>query len=648
MLTRFSVFFAAFSVAVPGFAQQTGDMELNRAYSALTKKDYDIAIDNFRAGLAKQPNNAGAHKDLAYTLLKTGDNAEARDEFERALQVNPKDETAALEYAFLAFETKKPIEARRMFDKLRHSGNPATHATAEQAFQNIDRPLAEGIARWKEALTRSANPKDPSTFSAHWELAQLAEKRDELPTAAEQYEICHELKPQLSELLPILARVWRALNRVDEANAALLAASRSNDSRTAEVALSQMDRHYPYPYEFVSALKLDPQNVTLRKELAYLYLAMKKEPEAIEQFEEVLRIDRHDSQARNQLNSLRGIKTKEEIPTASRPFATDARTMGLKSFALGYTNDAIKYLEQAHEQNPSDSEVTLKLAWAYNQKKDDPDAIRYFDEARNSDNPAIAAEASKAFHSLNGDVMPQTTVWVLPMFSSRWKDLFAYGQVKRTVPLPWLHSANKLISFYVSTRFMGDLKSGLPTHVIDPQYLSESSFIFGGGVSTKTWHHLTGWAEAGEAVNYLSSRKDIGTAIPDYRGGLNFAKGFGHLLNSGTGSFYETTGDAIYVSRFDKDWLFYSQHRAGRTFQLSEKDSLQTLFNVNYVRDVKSQYWANTLEMGPGVKLHLSWMPPGVYFATDLLRGIYLNNMYNPRRPNYNDVRVSFWYAITK
>lgn len=635
-------------MAVPGFAQQTGDMELNRAYRALAKKDYDTAIDDFRAGLAKQPNNAGAHKDLAYTLLKTGDNAEARDEFERALQVNPKDETAALEYAFLAFETKKPIEARRMFDKLRHSENPATRATAEQAFQNIDRPLAEGIARWKEALARSANPKDPSTFSAHWELAQLAEKRDELPLAAEQYAICRELKPQLSELLPILARVWRALNRLDEANAALLAASRSNDSRTAEIALAQMDRRYPYPYEFVSALKLDPRNVTLRKELAYLYLAMKKEPEAVEQFEEVLRIDPHDSQARKQLNALRGIKTKEEIPAAAHLVATDARTLGLKSFALGYTNDAIKYLEQAHEQNPNDSEVTLKLAWAYNQKKDDPDAIRYFDEARNSDDPAIAAEASKAFHNLNGDVMPQTTVWVLPMFSSRWKDLFGYGQVKRTIPLPWLHGANKLFSFYISTRFMGDLKSGLPTHVVDPQYLSESSFIFGGGVSTKTWHHLTGWAEAGEAVNYLPSRKDIGTAIPDYRGGLNFAKGFGHLLNGGSGSFYETTGDAIYVSRFDKDWLFYSQHRAGRTFQLSEKNSVQALFNVNYVRDVKNQYWANTLEMGPGVKVHLSWMPPNVYFATDLLRGVYLNNMYNPRRPNYDDVRISFWYAITK
>ena len=647
-MTRISLALILFSSAVPGLAQQPGEVELNRAYSALAKKDYDAAIAAFRAGLAKQPNNAGAHKDLAYTLLKAGENAAARDEFEHALQLNQKDETAALEYAFLAFETKKPVEARRMFDRLRQSGTPATRTTAERAFQNIDRPLGDGITRWKEALDRSANPKDPSTFSAHWELAQLAELRDDLPLAAEQYEICRELKPQLSELLVTLARIWRPLNRLAEANAALLAASRSKNSRTAELALAQMDKRYPYPYEFLNALKLDPQNVALRMELAYLYLAMKKEPEAIEQFEQILRIDPRDQAARKQLNAQRGIKTNEVASADAQPTATDARIMGMKSFAMGYTNDAIKYLEQAHEQNPQDAEVTLKLAWAYNQKKDDPDAIRYFDQARQSDDPDIAAEASKAFHTLRRDVLPQTTFWVLPMFSSRWKDLFGYGQVKRTVPLPWPLGVNRFVSFYLSARFMGDLKSGLPTHVIDPQYLSESSFIFGGGVSTRTWHHLTGWVEAGEAVKYLPGRTDVGTAIPDYRGGLNFAKGFGHLLGSHSGLFYETTVDAIYVSRFDKDWLFYWQNRSGRTFHIGEKTSFQTLFNVNYVRDSKNQYWANTVEMGPGIKLHLFWMPPAMYFATDFLRGVYTDNRYNPRRPNYNDVRVSLWYAITK
>jgi tetratricopeptide (TPR) repeat protein len=634
-------------------AQSPTDSDLQQAYHLLAVKDYDGAIASFRKGLPNGSRNAGAYKDLAYTLLKTGENADARDQFEQALSINPQDDTAALEFAFLAFETKKPIEARRMFDKLRHSANPATRATAEQAFQNIDRPLKDGIARWKEALARAPNPHDLNTFSAHWELAQLAESRDELPLAAEQYEICRELKPQLSELLLILARVWLQDNRVEQAHAALLAASRSNDSRTAEQALEQMGTRYPFPYEFVSALKFDSRNIALRRELAFLYLAMHQDAAAAAQFEQILAIAPSDSLSRRQLDALRGLKTSSIANVAARSGAdapdVNAKSMGMKSFQLGYTKDAIRYLRQAKEQDPDDMQVALKLGWAYNQGQDDSDAIEYFNEARRADDPQIAAEASKAYHTLNGDVLPQTTVWALPMYSSRWGDLFSYAQVKRTVPLPGLGRVNKLLLFYVSTRFIGDVKSTLMTPTtFDPQYLSESSLIFGLGASSRTWRHLTGWVEAGETVNYLPGR-NIGTAIPDYRGGLNFAKGFGQLMGSNrSGLFYETTGDALYVSRFDKDWLFYSQHRAGKTFHIGEKNKFQTLFNVNYIRDTKNEYWANTMEMGPGIKVHLGWMPPNVYFATDVLRGVYTQNLYNPRRPNYNDVRVSFWYAITK
>ncbi len=637
------------------YGQSPGDQELNLAYQASARKDYDSAIDLFRKALALQPANASAHKDLAYTLLKAGENADARDEFEIALHLNQNDETAAIEFAFLAYETKKPIEARRMFDRLRHKGSAATRATAEQAFQNIDRPLADGIARWKEALARSANPNDLAMFSAHWELAQLAELRDDVPLAAEQYEICRKLKPDLSELLLILARVWQQLNRVDEARAALLAASRSKDSRTAELALENLDPRYPYPYEFVNALRLDPQNVILRRELAYLYLAMHKQPEAMEQFEQVLAIDPGDSISRDQLDTMRGFKKRSAAnavnpaPVIASATGTDAKSMGKKSLALGYLQDAIKYFRQAHEQNPNDAEVMLRLGWAYNLAKDDADAIHWFDLARQSDDAQVAAEASRAFHTLNGDTLAQTTLWSLPIYSSRWKDLFTYGQVKRTIPLPW-KSANEFFSLYLSTRFDGDIRGSVRT-AFGPGYLSESAFILGAGVSSKSWRHLTAWVEAGEAVKYMPNRRDV--AIPDYRGGLNFAKGFGSLLGSNTsGFFYETTGDAVYVSQFNKDWLYYSQHRAGRTIRAWNNTSAELLWNLNYVRDMKNQYWANTIETGPGLKVRMPWMPRNVYLSADFLRGIYTEKPYIDRQfhphSNYNDIRVSFWYAITK
>ncbi len=630
------------------YAQKPGDAELTEAYKLLTAKDYDRAIDLFHRGLALQPDSARVHKDLAYTLLKAGQDEEARDEFESAIKLNRNDETAQLEYAFLCYETKKPIEARRMFDRLRKRGSTATRATAEQAFQNIDKPLAENIQRWQQALAQAANPNGISMYSAHWELAETAELRDDLPLAAEQYEICRQLKPDRSELLLPLARVWRQLNRVEEARAALLAASRAQDSRTAELAQADLAPRYPYPYEFEKALDLDPKNVKLREELGYLYLAMHKEADAAKQFEQVMAINPKDQIAHDQLDAIHGFKKRPAAEAvAAAPQAVNARAMGIKSLAAGYTKDAIKYLQQAHEQDPEDAEVMVKLGWAYNAAKNDAEAVRWFDKARFAEDPAIAAEAGKAFHNLNGDTVAQITVWTLPVFSSRWKDAFTYGQVKRTIPLPW-KKANKLFSLYLSARFMGDVKSSMQQNSAVPQYLSENSLIFAAGLSSKTWHHFTAWGEAGEAVGYLPSDSHD-RVIPDYRGGINFAKGFGSLLGShAPGFFYETTADADYINRFDKDWLFLSQNRLGRTFRAWDNSSAQLLWNVNVTQDSKHQYWANTIETGPGIKLHLPWMPPNVYLSSDFLRGVYTNNLYNPRRPNYNDVRVSLWYAMTK
>lgn len=632
-----------------------GDAELNLGYKALAEKDYDSAINLFRKALLQQPSNAGAHKDLAYTLLKAGENADARDEFEAALHLNEHDETAALEFAFLAFETKKPIEARRMFDRLRHSANAATRNTAERAFQNIDQPLADGIARWKEALARSANPNELSTFSAHWELAQLAELRDDLPLAAEQYQICRTLKPQLGELLLILARVWQQLNRVDEANAALLAASRSTDSRTAELALEHLPPRYPYPYEFVSSIKLDPQNTTLRRELAFLYLAMHQDSDAAEQFHQVLVIDPSDRLAREQLDAMHGFKKRPEAAAGPAKAAgvaqsVDAKEMGKKSLALGYTRDAIKYLRQAHEQSPHDAEVMLKLGLAYNLAKDDKAALPYLNMARRADDKNIAAQATKAYHTLNGDPVAQTTLWAAPVYSTRWKDVSTYGQAKRTIPLPWLGETNKLLSLYISTRFDLDSKGKIQT-VYGPGYLSETAFITAVGVSSKQWHHFTAWGEAGEAVKYLPGARDFLT--PDYRGGLDFVKGFGGLLGSGNwGLFYETTDDAVYVSRFDKDWLFYSQHRVGRTFQAWGHTSAQISLNANYSRDLKSEYWANSVETGPGLKAHLQWMPKNLFWTTDFLLGFYLAGPQIDKdyqqHYRYTDLRLGFSYAVTK
>jgi tetratricopeptide (TPR) repeat protein len=661
-------------------AAQTPDpayAPLEKAYAALRVKDYDHAIAAFQEAIRIAPDRPAMRKDLAYTLLKIGENEAARDQFAEAMRLDPRDDHVALEYAFLCYETRQQAVARRIFDRIRKTGN----ATAETAFENIDRPLREGIARWTKALELS-----PDNFSAHEELARLAEQRDELPLAAEHYQKAWALRPDRRSLLLDLGRVFTQMSRIDDAHQALLAASRGTEPRVAEEARELLPKRYPYVYEFQRALALDPHNLELRRELAYLHLEMNNRVEAEKEFQALVESSPNDLLSVAQLGLLRwtrgddegalpllervlssgdpelaervrtGMKTPQNLqlrPEQTKPAEPkvgspdQARLLGEKSLEKGYLQDALKYLRIAHENDPENFSVMLKLGWTYNMLKDDREAVRWFKLASASTDPAIAAEASRAYRNLERETeLFRTTVWVFPMYSSRWSDLFAYAQAKVE-----LHLKNSWIHPYLSLRLVGDSRGAVDFANWGPQYLSERSAIFAAGVATKAFYGATGWFEAGESLRFNPTFADPGRLVPDYRGGVSYVKGFGHLLAGGAhGLFAETNDDGIYVSRFDKDTLLYSQNRAGFTMrELENIGGLHTQFywNANATVDMLGQYWANYVETGPGVKFKFEGSRIPMIFSVNLLRGAYLINQGNPRGPNFNDVRIGVWYAFT-
>jgi hypothetical protein len=273
--------------------------------------------------------------------------------------------------------------------------------------------------------------------------------------------------------------------------------------------------------------------------------------------------------------------------------------------------------------------------------------VRWFKLASRSPEPAIAEEASRAFHNLEpGLARVHTTTWIYPMYSTRWHDLFGYGQVKTEFRIRGLP-----VRPYLSTRFVGDVRAGgIETPgAVAPQYLSESALIFGIGLATPPKHGAVAWGEAGMAYSYLGRRPGQALMKPDYRGGIAFAKGFGRLLTSEKGGpFFETNEDAVFVSRFQNDLLFYTQNRAGLTRAPAESLGglqLQFFWNLNLTTDANRQYWANFVEFGPGVKFRFSSMPRSLFFTVSLLEGAYLVNEGNPRGPNFKDIRAGIWYA---
>jgi tetratricopeptide (TPR) repeat protein len=640
------------------FAQAPADpayVPLEKAYSALHAKSYDEAIAFFRAAIELAPERAAIHKDLGYTYIKVGETEQARDQFRAAMEIDPADNQVAMEFAFLAYETKQQAEARRVFDRIRKLGGPST-ATAERAFQNIDGPLAAGIERWKKAIAMGGD-----NFSAHFELATLAEQRDDLALAAEHFEKAWRILPDRRSVLVDLGRVWKAMDRTEDATAALLAASRGGEPRAAEMARELLPDRYPYVPEFQEALKLDPGNVELRRELAYLLLRMDNQAAAEEQFGILVKqapddllaatqlgfllygrgeteaaqplFDRvlagNDDELANRVRAVLRLPQKLHARTETQaPSAPDAKVMAERSMQAGYMKDALKYLQAAHEADPGDFGVMLKLAWTLNILHDDREAMRWFDLVRKASDPQLAAEAAKASRALHESYeLFRTTVWFYPIYSTRWHDFFAYGQVKTEL------RKNKWLQPYVSIRFIGDTR--VTIGAASPESLSESSFILAGGLRTKQWHGVTGWFEAGSAISYVT-----GHMLPDYRGGFS---GTWRKMPEVTGWFADTSADALYISRFSKDYLLYDQSRAGYV----ASPHLQLYWNGNFTVDVKAQYWANFVETGPGVRVSSALLPKSMWISANLLRGAYLINAFNPHRPNFTDFRLGVWYAFS-
>jgi tetratricopeptide (TPR) repeat protein len=628
---------------------------LTRAYEELRTRNYDPAVAAFLQAIAVSPARPDIRKDLAYTYLKIGENLLARDQFQEAMRLDPADTQVALEFAFLCYETKEQAKARRIFDRIRHSPGPSGEA-AEKAFRNIDAPLAGGIERWSQAIDGGAD-----NFSAHFELATIAEQRDQLALAAEHYEKAWRLLPDRRSVLVDLGRVWLGLNLRNEANAALLAASRGGEPRAAELARELLPSHYPYVDDFRRALALDPANTELRRELGYLLLRMEFPREAEQEFRTVTEMAPDDLLSATQLGFLvysrgdaaaaqplfdRVLAGKDEdlanrvravlrLPqvlksrlAASQPASIDAKVMAERSIKAGYIKDALKYLQVAHEADPGDFGVMLRLGWTYNILHQDISAYRWFDLARRSSDPQIASEAGRAFRSLRtAQERFRTSAWLFPVFSTRWHDLFSYGQVKTEVRtgLP--------IRPYLSVRFIGDTRQTIGAAA--PQYLSESAFIVGIGVATVPWRGITGWAEAGNAIGYLTHHM-----VPDYRAGISLARG---VRSESTRWFADTTMDALFVSRFGNDFLLYAQSRLGYRGG-SEHMRAQIYWNANFTLDSKRQDWANFIETGPGLRFTSSWLPPSMYLTVNTLRGAYLTS----ERPHFTDLRTGVWYAFTR
>ncbi len=625
---------------------------LNRAYGQLRLKNYDQAVSGFRQALALDPSQVQVYKDLGYTFQKMGETEQAVAAFEAFHQARPGDYQTILDLAYLYVQVQKEDRAMEFFRLAMNSPDRAQAAQARQGFANVEAPIAAEIARWSKAIV-----DDPRNFDARESLGDAYVRHGDSARAAEQYQWLRREAPTRYRHLITLAELHEKLAHsgdaksdaahADSARAYALLAWRSPDARVSGQgrALFQGDspERYPYGPEFEKALELESWQTGIRKELAFLYLKLGQPSKGTALLERVVRETPEDSESVAQLRALAAPPVVAPVAAPvvaplvapvvapeSNDSAARHRELGYASLKKSYLADAAREFESAVRLDLSDDQSRLQLGYIYNMLHDDATALTWFRRAGASRSAKVAAQARQAIRNLQGPRFT-TTVWALPLVSSRWDTAFGYGQIKTE----W--NAKKLpFRPYVSLRFEGD--STTRTGGTNPEVLSSDGVTAAVGAIRAVNQSMWLWAEGGESYSAVTHRTQ-----PDYRGGLAFARVWGaKLFNDEPGAFFDANFDAVWLSRVNRDTISYTQTKTG--YELPPVKALglrqQFFFAANVVADQQRSVYNNLVEAGPAYRFGFTpFKQAWAYVA-------YLHGVYTlPGRSDYNDLRLVVWWA---
>jgi tetratricopeptide (TPR) repeat protein len=618
---------------------------LNRAYQQLRLKQYDDAVAGFRQALALDPSQVQVYKDIGYTLQKMGETEQVVDAFESYHRARPGDYQTIMELAYLYAQVQKEDRALEFFRRAMDSSDRAQAAQARQGYQNVEGPIVAEIARWTAAIQQ-----DPKNVDAHESLATAYVRRGDTVQAIEQYTWLRREAPLryrhlvvLSELHAKLAATGDARSdaaHADTARAYALLAWRSADPRVSGQGRALFNggasERYPYGPEFEKALELEPLQTGIRKELAYLYLTMQQPARAVPLFQRVVYEAPDDQQSAAQLRMLTAKETTPAAPVAPTPAppapAEDSahhhRELGYASLGKSYLADAAREFEAAYRLDPADDQSMLQLGYIYNMLHQDSTAVGWFKRARLSRDAKIAAQARQAIHNLEKPRFT-TTVWALPLLSSRFDTAFGYGQIKTE----W--NAGKLpFRPYVSLRF--EVDSTTRTGGANPLVLSADGVVASVGIIRAVNSHTWLWAEAGNALSEATR-----SSQPDYRGGLAFTDVWGaRLFGNQGGRFFDTNFDTVYLSRVNRDTIGYLQTKTGYQLPRWRGWRHQAFFAANVVADRQRNVYNNFVEAGPAYRFALTRYKQVWAYAA------YLHGVYTlPGKSNYNDLRLVVWWA---
>ena len=273
--------------------------------TAVRNADYRSDLAIWRDNVAKRPQSAWAHHNLACVLLRQGAAAGALAEEQAALRLKPDLLEAAVGAANALTQLQRESEAVVYFQAaLKIEPNHASaHESLGAIFARTGR-LDQALEHYA-AVVRIA----PKQAPAHFNLAMVLTQLGRLNEAIAEYQTVLRLKPDTPAASYNLGAIYQQLGRVGEARAQFEQTLRWQPANAAAHnnlgnILARAGQLPEAVDHYEAALRSEPNDAVAHYNLGTALLQLQRPAEAAAQFEAALRIQPDFAPARETLNGL--------------------------------------------------------------------------------------------------------------------------------------------------------------------------------------------------------------------------------------------------------------------------------------------------------------------------------------------------------
>lgn len=330
------------------------------------------ASQQFRAAVAKEPEIAAHHVNLAYALQQLGEAAEATEQLRQAVSLDPQSFDAQYMLAG-ALESVPDLDAAvehmRMALALRPDFEPAR--------ADLCRMLAlKGDAADARAIIEEAIARNPLNPDFHHYLGNVCTAEGQPDAAIAHYRRALELRPDYAQVIANIGSVQRSQGLFEEAIASYEQAI-DVDPTLADAHVkwgmlrNAQGRYAEAEVALRRALELDPRNADTLSELGGVCRAQGKTVQAVEHYRRVLALRPDLSSAYANLGLVldENGQAGEAIAVyrqglSVKPIAEIHGNLAIALAKLGNIDEAIEHYEEAIRLDPDNPHARCNLASA--------------------------------------------------------------------------------------------------------------------------------------------------------------------------------------------------------------------------------------------------------------------------------------------